>query len=224
MTDLKMGLALLVDKAIARKAEEKQHRDYMGASGIGTECSRQLWYSYHAPKQITDPRVNRIFDLGNSVEELVIGWLREAGLTVYEVDDNGDQFGFTDGPIAGHIDGVVIGLPESTKPHLLEVKSANAKRFKSFQDKGYKTDPKYWVQIQTYMLKMNLENGLVVVMNKDNCDLYFERVKLDKRFAERKLSRAKEIAALVDDPPIRQYSSKDYYKCKWCDHREECWS
>ena len=224
MTEIKLGVAKLIDDAITRRAESKESRNYMGVSGLGEECSRKLWYSFHEPIKITDARVNRIFDLGNMLEDYVIRLLRDAGITVHTHDENGEQFGFTDGDIAGHIDGVLTGLPESTKPHLFECKSANAKNFKVFVDKGYKNNKTYWTQVQVYMLKMGLENCLVVVINKGTCELYFERIKLDKKYAERAILRGKEIARFnADDKPMRKYAKSTFYKCKWCDHATKCW-
>jgi len=136
MTELKLGVARLIDNAIEEKVKKKESRDYMGASGLGMECSRQLWYSFHEPKPILDPRVNRIFDLGNMLEDYVIRLLRDAGVTILTHQDDGKQFGFVDGDIAGHIDGVITaGLPESTKPHLFECKSANDKNFKKLPER-----------------------------------------------------------------------------------------
>lgn len=224
MTEIKLGIAKLIDDAIVKQVQEKGSRDYMGASGLGTECSRELWYSYHQPKPILDPRVNRIFRVGDLYEDYVIKLLRDAGMTIYTEMENGEQFGFVDGKIAGHIDGVITGLPESTKPHLLEIKSANAKRFKAFTEKGFKSDKKYWTQIHVYMLKMGLGDCLVVVINKDNCELYFERVKLDKKFAERQLLRGHEISNMVNDIPVRPYSKPTFYKCKFCNYHSECWN
>lgn len=213
----------MVDAAIEKRASEKEARDYMGVSSIGKDCAREIWYSYHRPIKITDPRVNRIFQFGHLLEDYVITLLRDAGMQVFTEDENGEQFGFVDGHIAGHIDGVITGLPESTMPHLLEIKSANAKRFEAFKAEGFKSDKGYWTQVQVYMLKMQLENCLVVVINKDNCELYFERVKLDKKFAEMQLLRAKELAEL-SETPMRQYSKSTFWKCRMCNYNEVCWN
>jgi len=65
------------------------------------------------------------------------------------------------------------------------------------------------------MLKMGLENCLAVVINKNTCELYFERIKLDKKYAERVILRGKEIAKFdKKDIPIRKYSKSTFYKCK----------
>lgn len=223
MTELVTGTLRQIDHAITEKARSEKPRTYLGASSIGEECHRKLWYSFHKPKPILDPRINRIFRLGNLIEDEIIALLREAGFTVYTEDENGEQFGFIDGPVAGHIDGVILGLPESTKPHLLELKSAKDKSWKEFVKKGYAKDPKYMAQVQIYMRKMNLENALVIVYNKDTSELYLERIKLKKRHADALISKGKAIAEMGSEPP-RQYSSKTFYKCKLCDWKEECWN
>lgn len=223
MTELVTGTLRVIDHALTEAARAEDPRTYLGASIIGEECHRKLWYSFHQPKPILDPRVNRIFRLGNLIEDEIIAILRLAGFTVYTEQENGEQFGFIDGPIAGHIDGVIVGLPESSKPHLLELKSAKDKSWKEFVKEGYKKDRKYWAQVQIYMRKMGLERALVIVYNKDTSELYLERIKLEKRQADAYISKGKAIAEMESEPP-RQYSSKTFFRCRFCDWADTCWS
>lgn len=215
----------LVDRAIEVRAESRDHRNYMGLSGVGEECDRKLWYSYKQPKKITGAKINRTFDLGNAVEDLVINWLSLVeGFTVITRDENGEQFGGTDEMLAWHIDGVIQGLPESGKPHLLEIKSAKDDRYKAFVKDGLqKTDSKYYAQCQTYMHKEGLERALFIVVNKDTSEMYMERVRYNKMEATYFINRAKEIAR-AEEPPARKYNTKAFFKCKWCDWKDECWS
>jgi len=222
--ELKIGTLRAIDDAILARSKKEKNRSYMGGSILGTECDRQLWYDYRTPFKVDDPRVQRIFDLGNIIEDYVIRLLKDAGITVYDKDANGDQFGFVDEEIAGHSDGVLLGLPESKQPHLFECKSANDKNFKLFQKDGVeKTNKKYWVQVHVYMKKLNLENCLFVVMNKNTCELYLERIKLDKFVADHAITRGKEIARMETEPD-RKYKNSTFYKCKFCNHREICWN
>ena len=223
MAEIKLGTANLIDEAILNRSSSEKKRDYMGGSILGTECDRQLWYMYKMPFTVDDPKLQRIFDMGHIFEDYIIRLLRDAGITVHCTDTNGDQFGFVDGPIAGHIDGVLEGLPESSKPHLFEAKSANDKNFKQAVKLGLeKWNNKYWAQVHIYMLKMNLEKCLFVVINKNTQELYFERVTLDKHVANHYLLRGKEIAAM-DELPDRKYNSSTFFKCKFCNNRKECW-
>ena len=222
--EIKLGVAKMIDDSILNSCKVAKKRDYMGASGLGEECDRKLWYSYKKPKPVTSARLKRIFDMGNIIEDYLVRIFRDAGLTVYDVMENGDQFGFKDGDIAGHCDGVVVGLPESSKPHLLEFKSAKASSYKAFVKNGVKKEnKKYYVQMQIYMNKLNLDRALFVMMNKDTQELYFERVEYDKVCAETFLLRGKEIAK-EEEEPERKYPKSTFYKCKWCDWNNECWN
>ena len=221
MVTISYGISKRVDDSIINSQSDK-HRDYLGASLIGEECHRKIWYMYNMPKKIQEARVLRIFRLGDLIEDLVIKMLKDAGYTVYEKDKDGNQFGFKHGKFAGHIDGVITGLEESTKPHLLEIKSANDKRFKDFVNKGYRSSSTYFAQIQVYMLFMKLERALVVVYNKNNSELYFERIQFDKLYAEMMVSKAETILESSEEPE-RAYPKSNFWKCKFCDYKKECW-
>lgn len=219
----KDGTLKLIDDAILDRASKEKSRSYMGGSILGTECDRQLWYSYKRPWKVDSAKLQRIFDLGNILEDYVIKLLKDAGITVFAEDENGKQFGFVDGEIAGHSDGVLLGLPESSKPHLFECKSANDKSYKLVEKNGVeKWNEKYWAQIHVYMKKLNLERCLFVVINKNTCELYIERIKYDRHVANHYLLRGHDIASR-QEPPTRKYHSKTFYKCKFCNFAKECW-
>ena len=206
-----IGLPKLIDDGIMARVKKAAPRTYLGASGLGEECARKIWYRYKQPKMIENPRVHRIFDMGHIIEDYIVRLLRDAGCTVYTEMPDGEQFGFEDGKLAGHIDGVITGLPESSKPHLFEAKSAKASGWKEFVKKGCQTtNMTYYVQCQIYMQKMKLDRALFVVMNKDTQELYFERIKYVKAMADHYLNRGHEIAAAVE-PPDRQYSKSTFF-------------
>lgn len=223
MSELRLGAYRLLDEGIVKARASEPKREYLGASVLGIECDRQLWYEYHAPIPIEDPRILRIFDLGKSIEELVLVWLVQSGISVWTKDSNGEQFGFIDSLIAGHWDGIVVGLPESAAPHVLEVKSAKASSFKEFESKGLTAaNHRYYIQCQVYMLKAGVEDCLFICVNKDTCELYIERVKLDKAVAENAIMRGKEIVA-TKEMPDRKYSKSSHFRCKMCSYRNRCW-
>jgi hypothetical protein len=214
-----------VDIAISSKAKEKKPRTYMGGSILGEKCDRKLWYDYKMPHVLDDPRILRIMDLGNKIEDMVIDYLKQSGLTVYNVDENGKQFGFEDGAIAGNIDGVVVGLQESDRPHLFECKSAKASRYKEFEKGDLKeVEPKYWAQIQVYMHYMGLERCLYVIYNKDTSEMSYRRYEYSKEEALEYIKRGKWIAGLEEHETERAYKSKAWKECKWCNYSERCWN
>ncbi len=214
----------MLDEAILKRAQSQPPRTYLGASALGEECDRKLWYAWHRPRPVDDARIQRIFDIGHKLESLVIDWLKESGLTVH-TDDNGEQFGFKDGMIAGHIDGVVTGLPESKQPHLLEIKTYNDSRFTELCKVGVRSnDPKYYTQMCIYMEKMDLERALFVAVNKDNAEIYTERVHADPIEANAMINRGKQLIEIKEAKDVtRKYNHRSFFKCKWCNYRTECW-
>jgi hypothetical protein len=220
-----MGVHDRIDRALLKSHGEKKRREYLGASLLGEECTRRVYYEYYFPKPIDDARRLRIFQVGNLFEDYVIKLLKNAGIKVFTEDENEEQFGFIafDGKVAGHIDGVVKGIPESTKPHLLEIKSANDASFKQFKKSGVKKQSdRYYGQVQIYMGEMNLEKCLFVIINKNTQELYFERI--DYCIFEHKvcMNKAEEILNATE-PPERAYNNSNFYRCNMCPYREECW-
>jgi hypothetical protein len=195
-------------------------RSYLGTSSIGTECDRQLWYSYHQPIPVYDARVKRIFKTGHVLESLVYEWLRLGGVTIYDVDADGKQFGFTDGIVQGHIDGIAILNGEK---YLLEIKTSNEFRYKAFVKDGFCSDEKYQAQIHIYMNKFKMQKCLCVVLNKNTQELYMEIVEYDEFIALSALERGKNVVAM-EEIPERKYPNKSFFKCKFCSHYSICWS
>lgn len=209
-----------IDDAIMVIANSRKPRNYLGASSIGEECDRKLWYSFHEPKRINDPRIHRIFDLGHLLESYCLSMLKHAGYEVFH-DDGGEQFGFTDEEVAGHCDGVVI---IDDTPHLLEIKSANDKRFAEMVNHGVeKSDPVYYTQMQAYMKYMELDRALFMAINKNTSALHMEIVRYEKIKADYAINRGKEIVRGTKEEAQRKYTSSAFFKCKWCDHRSSCW-
>lgn len=215
-------IAKMVDEALLKKEEKK--RDYLGTSSIGAECDRALWYSYHQPKDVDQAKVKRIFGVGHKLEDLMVEWLKLAGLQLFTHKPNGEQYGFVDGIVAGHCDGVVLGVPFAEKiPHLLEFKTANDFRWKAFVKEGFCSDEKYKTQIHIYMHKLKLTRCLAVILNKNTQEMYYEIIEADEFHAISMLNRGKEIVAMETEP-ARKYPSKSFFKCQYCNYKPECWS
>lgn len=209
-----------IDDAIMAIANKKPSRNYLGASSIGEECDRKLWYSFHEPIKVDDPRVHRIFDLGHLLESYCLSMLKHAGYEVF-YEESGEQFGFTDEEIAGHCDGVII---IDDHPHLLEIKTANDKRFAEMVKDGVeKSDPVYFTQMQVYMKYMELDRALFFAINKNTSALHMEIVKYEKIKADYAINRGKEIVRGEKEEAKRKYSSPSFYRCKFCNYRSKCW-
>ena len=109
-------------------------RTHLGASLIGKECERALWYDFRwATKAKFPGRVLRLFETGNREEDRLVGNLRRTGATVLELDpETGRQFRVQahGGHFGGSLDGVAINLLEAPKTwHVLEFKTHSNKSF-----------------------------------------------------------------------------------------------
>jgi hypothetical protein len=113
-------------------------------------------------------------------------------------------------------------LIESSQPHILEIKSANAKSFKQFKDKGVKEhSPRYYGQVQCYMHYAGLKRAIFIIENKDSSELLQERI----HYNESDFQMLREKAADIIEAKVapRGISVRaDFFICKFCSWNERC--
>ena len=210
-----------------KSGDAEKARPYLGASAIGGECKRALWYSFRwASKEDFDGRMYRLFQSGHLAEPRFVADLRSIGATVWDCDPaTGKQFGASHfgGHMRGHCDGVAKGIPGGgNKPHLLEFKTHSAKSFADLKKKGMQAaKPQHWAQCQWYMGKMNLDRALYLAVNKDTDELYSERIEFDQVEYEKILAKAESIIFAVEPPPKISDDPK-FFICNWCSHNAVC--
>jgi SAP domain-containing protein len=127
------------------------------------------------------------------------------------------------GHIGGRLDGIGKGFDEAPKAaHVLEFKTSNAKTFKKIKENGVELEkPEHYGQIQFYMRKMKIERTFYFVTNKDNEEIYGERVSLDRKKADAMIEKAREIIS-SSVPPDRLRNDPTFWKCKFCDFSDQC--
>ena len=206
--------------AIENHTIVNQHRNYLGASQIGHECARYLWYGFRWCFQDTiTPRVARLFQRGHREEIFINETLQSIGIKTW-----GDQteVEFAYGHAKGHCDGMCSGVIEAPKTvHLLEDKTMSEKYFKDVRKNGVQVSkPIYYVQCQLYMKFLKLTRTLFVVVNKNDDSMYIERLCYDEDFAD-KWEFVAENIVLSEHPPEKRFS-KSWYACKWCSAKEVC--
>ena len=221
-------LALLADAAWAADHEEDGMRTHLGASVLGQECMRAVWFSFHwADKEMFEGRMLRLFNRGHNQEEIFATLLRGVGATVWTADALGRQFRVAafGGHVGGSMDGVAINLPEMAPgiPVLLEFKTHNDKSFKALVKSGVReAKPTHFKQAQLYM---HLGNGigqcLYVAVNKNDDELYFELFPYDKQVGVQLLNRAETIIFGEGLPP-RISESPSWFSCKFCAMQQVC--
>lgn len=210
------------------EAKVERPRAYLGASVVGRECERELWYGFRwcGTGAKFDGRMLRLFNRGHREEAVFIDELRGIGCDVRDTDPaTGEQFRFKahGGHFGCGLDGVASGIPEAPKTwHLLEFKTAGSKPWAALVKDGLaKAKPEYFAQVQVNMKLADLTRTLFLSVNKDTDEIYQERIRLDAAVADRYLARAERII-FAPEPPQRLSEDASFWKCKGCAFRAGC--
>lgn len=210
-----------------KRGQSEQSRTYLGASIIGKECARALWYDFHwASREQFEGRMYRLFQTGFLEEPRLVADLRAIGAEVHDVDPaNGRQFGFSDhgGHMRGHMDGCARGFPGGgQKWHVLEFKTHSAKSFADLVKRRVEAaKPMHYAQMMWYMGQSGMERALYLAKNKDTDELYTERVYFD-RVAYEKIQAKGAAIIFANEPPSKLSDDASFYICKFCSHRPVC--
>lgn len=227
----------------AYRGQEKGQRGHLGASVVGGECARAIWYGFRwAHRAKHDPKTLRLFNRGHLEEARFIAMLLAIGAEVWQQDADGRQFrvSFADGHGGGSGDGVARGLPDLPgTAAVLEFKTHGENSFVKlagklpdwrlhrerrgpFTGEGVRAAKfEHFVQMQVYMRLMGLPAALYMAVCKNTDDLYAEVVQLDAEVADQFVARGEQIARAAE-PPTRVSQSPGFWKCRFCDKRPVC--
>lgn len=220
----------LINRVYAAIKSEKADKDLylgrLGSSFIGRECLRQTWLGWRAFAAAEfDGRLYRLFETGHLQEERIVADLRRAGFTVYDRDENGNQFEFIDetGHFIVKVDGVLKGFPDDPDtPHVLEIKTHNKNSFSALQKHGVKASkPEHYTQVQAGMMLGGFLQAVYVALCKDDEKFHVERVNADPAEFERiKCNINKLVQATLKPAGISDDGSS--FGCKFCDMKGVC--
>jgi hypothetical protein len=205
---------------------EDGNRPHLGASLIGHACERFLWMTFRwVDSKKFSGRMLRLFETGQLAEARFVKNLRRIGVEVHDVMPDGSQWRVSDlgGHFGGSMDGACVGLPEAPKTwHVLEFKTHNDKSFADLLKNGVrKAKPQHFAQMQVYMGYTGMDRAMYMAVNKNNDELYMERVDFDPvEFAKLKARAERVIKA--NEPPLRCSNDPSWYVCKMCDFHEHC--
>ncbi len=213
--------------AIKRERQGSKYLSRLGASSFGQECLRRTYLSWRGfAFSDFDGRMLRLFETGHLQEARIVDDLRRAGFAVWDKDEDGNQFGFTDttGHLIAKLDGVIKGIPgDEDTPHTLEIKTHSRKSFDTLIKKGMKEAKfEHYVQMQIGMWLSGISKGLYVALCKDDEAYHVEFVEPD----EEVLTALKEqldtllTASLV---PAGISENPDKFPCAWCDMKAVCY-
>ena len=212
------------------------HRSHLGASLIGRECKRYLWYVFRwCLHEKTTGRQQRLFNRGHREEARFIEWLEGIGFKVwFENRDEGPnekgecpQYRISDvmGHFGGSLDGIAI-LPERygiAEPVLLEFKTnGTGAGFNKLADDGMPiAKPEHFAQTSTYGKKYNFRYCVYLNINKNDDSLHIEVVKLNHNLGEQMIMKAEQII-MSQTAPARLSDNPTFHKCGYCHMKEVC--
>lgn len=209
----------------AYRGAEDGFRGHLGASLIGRECPRHIWYGFRwCTKPEFPGRIIRLFNRGHLEEGRFVAALMAAGFAVWQSDDSGQQFRIIGhrGHFGGSLDGVGRGFLElPTVPMLLEFKTHNANSFKKLTEGFRNSKFEHFVQMQIYMGHYNLTHGLYMATNKNDDGFHAEIIEYDDSVRRQFEDRA---AMIIDaeNPPKRISNSPGWHACKFCSDAPVC--
>lgn len=217
--------------AAALTEQREAKRDYLGASGIGSECLRKVQYDWQCDS--THPaRTKRIFARGHAFERITVDALARAGFRI-ERDTPATMFSAADGMFRGHADGIICEGPAIEGlgyKCLFEHKALGSSGWKKLEKDGLrKAYPQYFDQCQLYMAYLGLDENpaLFTAVNSDNCEILHIPVPFDADAAQAASDRAVlVIRATQAGELLERITDKGPtdWRCKMCSHRERCWA
>lgn len=202
-------------------------RSHLGASQLGNECLRALWYGFRwVGKGEDDPRMMRIWNRGHLEEGRFVALLRQLpGVTVWTHKPDGSQFRASIYGVhsSGSCDGASLGTPDvPDEPLLDEFKTHKDSSFTDVARKGVKdAKPEHYIQMNMYMSRMYTRRALYMAVNKDTDHLHAEIVDYDPACDRYYTERAVLIVNAVN-PPQRISNNPTWWKCKFCDFHGVC--
>lgn len=216
--------------AYAQAAYDDGHRTHLGASQMGKDCRRQLFYIFRWVKKAQFPgRMLRLFQRGHREENSYAEYLRGVGFTVLLDDGNGNQFRapFAEGHGGGSLDALIqFPAPYNIPGWFIgEFKTNKDAGFNTLVEKGVQLAKKeHYVQMCMYGShpSYQIQYGVYFNTNKNDDTMHIEVVKLDWKLGEQMRQRATEIIQ-AEFPPQRIAQNPTFWTCKHCEFHGVCW-
>ena len=221
---------------IEDEAKKEKPRGYVGASSIGDDCERKLWYQLNKPEYARERKAELILAAndGHRGEDLFASYVRKIdGVELVTHGADGRQLGFSDldGGFKGHCDGLITGLPQAPKTrHVWEHKVKNEKYYNLLLNLKTTNDIKnvlqlwdytYYCQAVIYMYYFDCTRHYMTVGMAGSRKFQSLRTNSNTELAKQLIQKAKRILAYTT-PPLGISSNPTFWKCKFCDYSKEC--
>lgn len=197
-----------------KDARGDDRREHLGASVIGRECDREIWYGFRWAKTgAFDGRMLRLFDRGKREEIVVLFELASCGIKIRNEDGVQERFSDHGGHFCGSPD--AIGVKDG-RAFVVEIKTANDKSWNDLHKNGVaESKPEHFCQMQVYMGEMKIPKALYISVNKNTDEIHAEWVEFDKDAYNALRQRARELIFSAM-PPERMSDNPANFKCKFC--------
>lgn len=220
-------IAKAVDEAI-ENADPEGYRTHLGASVIGRECLRYLFYHFRwMHRETYSGRELRLFQVGHNLEPRVRYWLTQIGFQFIDGYDERHtqlQFRAIKGHFGGSVDGVFIApMWGITTPTLLECKTSGTGAGFNNLDKGLaEGKPDHYIQDSVYGKGLNINQCLYISENKNDSDWKFILTKLDDKIADEAWRKAEFIILECQEPPKKISQKRNFFLCNMCKMQGIC--
>jgi hypothetical protein len=214
-----------IEDAYRKDETTDNFRSHLGASQIGKECERALFYSWrwsYARKFI--PRMLRLFNRGHQEEARFLAMLEMIGVQFYQPEDGGqERISDHGGHFGSALDGVLWDIPDCRGEWVLgEFKTHNTKSFCDLVVKGVQVSkPEHYAQMQACMARRGIHRCFYMAVNKNDDDIFCQLVDFDPASATHYLERARTIIE-ARTPPKRLSEDPSNFKCGICDAHQRC--
>jgi hypothetical protein len=209
---------------------EQGHRNHLGASEVGEECWRKLWYGFRWVKaERFDGRMMRLFNVGHAAEPRFVTYLKGIGFDVKEFDENGKQFRISGS--WGHYGGSLDGKCKAPERYQLSEDVILSLSFKTNNTgSGYekvsreilqKSKPKHWAQECQYGYKTGIRYCIYIIENKNDSDITIKVIELDWNYGAQLEKKAETIIFSKEAPP-RISDNPSTFNCKFCHLTDIC--
>lgn len=189
-----IGLMLSPTIELLRAEIEKSDSEfcyYLDISSCGSDCDRKKWFQFHwALKEKHNADELSMKMMSYDAKSRIIDRLYNSGINVKKVDHRTDKKWSANcfhGHVGGEVDAIIMsGLPDSpNKEHILFVESMSDSQFKDIGEKGILNhDKEKFRTIQVYMYLFGIERAFFIAENRNNGELFTDRIRLDKNLAE----------------------------------------
>ena len=204
-----------VDNAIYREDKPRVDGRFY-CSEIGT-CPRKMVLMRMYPKPISN-ELRRIFELGNIIHEFVARVFKDAKGVKLLDSERSLILAKPGSPVilAGRLDDFIL-IEDSQQEMVMEIKSI--KNFKFLNA----PKPEHITQIMPYLKAMNLKQGALVYVSKENLMVKSFLINYDEQVVVDAFNKAEMVYEHLQKGTLpEKVNLKDKWMCNYCEYRDEC--